>query len=112
MGIDKTLAIIKERYWWPGLKKSVVAYVLSCTHCQFHKPMSGRPVGNLMSIPPPETPFDTIRAYHLGRFKLTTRRNLHVLVLMDYLTKWLIAIPVKDLTTESVIRAICEFVIS
>ncbi len=111
MGIEKTLAKISQCYWWPEIKKSVVAYVSSCTHCQFNKPMVGRPIGKLMSIPPPEAPFDTLGADHLGPFKLTARKNLHVLVLIDYLTKWLMAIPVMDLTTESVIRALREQVI-
>lgn len=52
-----------------------------------------------------------VGADHLGPFKETKRKNLHILVLIDYLTKWLIAIPVPDVTTASVIRALRRDVI-
>ncbi len=65
-----------------------------------------------MPIPPPESPFDTLGADHLGPFKLTARGNRHVFVLTDYLTKWLIAIPVKDVSTEGVISALRDHVFS
>lgn len=80
MGIAKTLAKVAQQYWWPGMRKSVAAYVSSCTHCQLYKPLVGEPVGKLMSIPPPAEPFETVGADHLGPFKLigkSTRAGSH-----------------------------------
>ncbi len=111
MGIAKTLAKVSQRYWWPGMTRSVRSYVLSCAHCQINKPMSGQPIGKLMPIPPPREPFETVGVDHLGPFKITARGNKYVLVVIDYLTKWLIAIPVPDVTTASTIRALREFVL-
>lgn len=64
-----------------------------------------------MSIPPPRQPFEVVGADHLGPFKQTVRGNRHVFVLMDYLTKWVIAILVPDFSSASIIRAIRENVV-
>ncbi|KZR95877.1 Uncharacterized protein APZ42_010100, partial [Daphnia magna] len=41
MGIDKTVARVSERYWWPKFRASVRKYVSSCNYCQFHKCIPG-----------------------------------------------------------------------
>ncbi|KZS04622.1 Histone-lysine N-methyltransferase NSD2-like protein [Daphnia magna] len=60
MGIDKTVARVSERYWWPKFRASVRKYVSSCNNCQFHKCIPGFPAGQLQPIPPPDRPFHTI----------------------------------------------------
>ena len=47
MGIEKTFSKVGKCYWWPGMRRSVLVYVSSCTHCQLNKPQPGRPVRNL-----------------------------------------------------------------
>lgn len=111
MGMEKTLAKVNQRYWWPKMRRSFSAYISMCAHCQLNKPLSGYPSGKLMSIQPPSEPFDTVGADHLGPFKETPRKKRHVFVLIDYLTKWLIAVPVPDVTTASVIRVLRQDVI-
>ncbi|KZS20857.1 Uncharacterized protein APZ42_012348 [Daphnia magna] len=93
MGIAKTYHKLAERYWWKGSWRSVKSYVSSCGICQFNKPISGRSEGKLMSIPAPSTPFHTLGMDHIGPFLPTPRGNIHALVMMDYLSKWIIAIP-------------------
>ncbi|KAI9555867.1 hypothetical protein GHT06_018384 [Daphnia sinensis] len=47
IGIDKTVARVSERYWWPKFQTSVRKYVSSCNYCQFHKCITGFPAGQL-----------------------------------------------------------------
>jgi len=112
MGEEKTYYRVRQRYWWPGMSRSVKSYVSSCRTCQVNKPVGGTPVGKLMPIPPPAAPFDTIGADHLGPFKETKRGNRHILVLVDYLTKWVIAVPVKDTTSAGVMDVLRDHVFS
>ena len=32
-GVQKTLARIEQRYWWPSLKTSVEKNIANCDHC-------------------------------------------------------------------------------
>ncbi len=72
MGIDKTIARVSERYWWPKFRSSVRKYVKSCNYCQFHKCIPGLPTGQLQPIPPPDRPFHTVGMDHLGPFQATS----------------------------------------
>lgn len=53
MGIEKTLANMKQRYWWPGVRRSVAAYVSSFVLWQLNKLLPGQQRGMLKSISPP-----------------------------------------------------------
>ena len=107
MGIDKTIARVSERYWWPKFRKSVRKFVLSCNYCQFHKCIPGFPSGQLQPIPPPDRQFHTVMD-HLGPFKTTCGGKKHILMCIDYLTKYVEAASVADNTTALVIEFIRE----
>lgn len=104
--MDKTSHRIQQRYWWPGIERSVRAYVASCISCQTNKHQTGRAIGKMFPVPPPSQAFDTVSADHLGPFQRTKLGNKYVLVFIDHLTKWLTAVPVPDTTTEQTLRAI------
>lgn len=111
MGLEKSLARVSERYWWPKLISSVRKYVESCNYCQFHKSAVGLPVGQLQPIPPPDRPFHTIGIDHLGPFKVTANGNCHVIVAIDYLSKWVEMAPVADTTSKLAINFIRDNII-
>lgn len=80
MGIDKTIARVFERYWWPKFRTSVRKFVLSCNYCRFHKCIPGFPAGQLQPIPPPDRPFHTVNMDHIGPFKTTSGGKKHILM--------------------------------
>jgi hypothetical protein len=103
MGIDKTIARVSERYWWPKFRSSVRKYVMSCNYCQFHKCIPGLPAGQLQPIPPPDRPFHTVGMDHLGPFKATSEGKKHIIMAIDYLTKYVEAAAVADTSTALVV---------
>ncbi|KZS04597.1 Uncharacterized protein APZ42_032421 [Daphnia magna] len=64
------------------------------------------PIGQVVSrhqpIETPSSPFELVRLDHLGPFKTTSSWHQHVMVLIDYLTKWIevAAVPDTSTTTE------------
>lgn len=112
LGVEKTLARIRENYYWPRLEKSVRVYVSSCVHCQFHKTPPGSSVGFLQPIPPPARPFEMIGMDHIGPLKLSPTGNLHILVAIDYLTKWVEAAAVPTTATCHVVKFLRNYVIN
>ena len=74
----------------------VRTFVASCYFCQTHKHPPGGTIGELQPIPIPKKPFSLMGIDHVGPFKLTSRGNRHILVAVDYFSKWVVAKPVPD----------------
>ena len=104
MGVEKTLARVLQRYWWPRVSVDVSKYVLSCIFCQLHKHQTGTPFGLLQPIPPPSSCFKSIVIDHLGPFKLTKEKNQHIIVAIDALSKYVELEAVPDTTAAGVVR--------
>ncbi|GFW66077.1 transposon Ty3-I Gag-Pol polyprotein [Trichonephila clavipes] len=49
-----------KRFYWPGMYRNVVRYVMHCRECQRRKSVPQRPPGRLVPIPPAIAPFHRI----------------------------------------------------
>lgn len=56
-GYKRTLARLRELYWWPKMSKFVNNYVKSCFICQRSKHSTCKPQGLLCPLPIPEGPW-------------------------------------------------------
>ena len=88
LGYSRTLARIREKYYWPKLPKSVHQYTRSCHECQRRKKPPTRPAGLLQPIAPPTAPFQQIGMDLLGPFPPSTQGNRWIIVATDYLTRY------------------------
>lgn len=88
LGQHRTLEKIAQRFWWAGLRGDVRRYVASCTTCQMRKTPPNQKKAELHQIPPPRSPFEVIGIDHLGPFPISEDGNRHIIVAIDYLTKW------------------------
>ena len=97
LGTTRTVSKIRQRYFWPGMNKQIISYVLSCIDCQTKKKPLNKPAGLLKSIAPGK-PFERMGIYLIGPFPLSKSGNRHTIVAVDYLTKWVItkAVPTAD----------------
>ncbi|GFV22995.1 retrovirus-related Pol polyprotein from transposon 17.6 [Trichonephila clavipes] len=68
LGFAKTYDRIRKRFYWPGMYRNVVRYVMHCRECQSRKSVPQRPPGRLVPIPPAIAPFHRIGIDLLGRF--------------------------------------------
>lgn len=103
-GVEKTANRLSQRYWWAGYHRSVKAFIQSCEFCQSFKSTTGLPSGKLEPIPPPKQPFETVGIDHLGPLKLTPNGFQHIIVCIDYLTRWVEVAAVPDTSVEPVKR--------
>ncbi|KAM7289119.1 DDE-type integrase/transposase/recombinase [Ixodes scapularis] len=88
LGYSRTLARIREKYYWPKLPKTVHLYTRSCHECQRRKKPPTRPAGLLQPIAPPTAPFQQIGMDLLGPFPPSTSGNRWIIVATDYLTRY------------------------
>jgi hypothetical protein len=51
LGYQKTIATVKKQYYWPGMKKELVDYIVKCLECQKVKTEHRHSVGLLQPLP-------------------------------------------------------------
>ncbi|KAM7306521.1 Transposon Tf2-6 polyprotein [Ixodes scapularis] len=88
LGYSRTLARIRDKYYWPRFPKTVHLYTRSCHECQRRKKPPTKPAGLLQPIPAPTTPFQQIGMDLLGPFPTSTQGNRWIIVATDYLTRY------------------------
>ncbi|GFY02713.1 hypothetical protein TNCV_3505931 [Trichonephila clavipes] len=70
LGFAKTYDRIRKRFYWPGMYRNVVRYVMHCRECQRRKSVPQRPPGRLVPIPPAIAPFSiALELISLGDFQ-------------------------------------------
>lgn len=88
LGFARTLARVRQNYYWPKLAPSVKRYVRTCRQCQRRKTPPFRPAGFLHPITAPEAPFEQVGLDLLGPFPLSSSGNKWIVVATDYLTRY------------------------
>ena len=106
-GVSKTLARIKECYYWPGLKSDVEKVVKTCLKCQCYRPS---PIPKSTSIIPTqvERPFVRVGLDIVGPLTTTENGNKFIIVLIDYFTKWIEAKATSTIEATDVIKFLQE----
>lgn len=103
-GIKKTYYRIAENYFWESLRKDVENYVKNCVTCQRNK-VSRNPTKMPLVITDTPNKFNTKIAMDIcGPLPLTARNNRYVLTLQDQLTKYFVAVPLRNFTAATVIN--------
>ena len=85
-------------------------YVRSCVSCQMRKSLPDKPAG-IMTCIEVEYPFEKMGMDVLGPFPITTNGNKYIIVMVDYLTKWVETKALSDGTAKEVASFVVENVV-
>lgn len=85
-GVNKTELIVKEDYWFTGLRELVEKVVMNCLSCTLAERKSGKSDGFLSPIDKGRLPLDTYHIDHVGPIKITNKKYQHLLVQLDAFT--------------------------
>jgi hypothetical protein len=86
---------LKQKYWWYGLKRDVVAHVVECDVCQRVKAEHQRPTGLLHLLKIPEWKWEQIGMdFIIGLPRIPSGYD-SICVIVDRLTKVAHFIPVR-----------------
>lgn len=98
-GVERTLALIRDRCFWPGMSSHVERYVKSCQRCILGKtsPTGRAQMGTLHA----RRPLD-ILAVDFTLMEPSSDGRENVLVMTDVFTKLTVAIPTKDQKASTV----------
>ena len=106
---DNTLAKIKRLYYWPGMATAVRRMCRSCPTCQKATRRKRSRKVPLCLLPIIDKPFRRIGMDLIGPLPRTKTGYRHVLVIVDYGTRFPEAIPLKKMDTDTIIDALIPF---
>ena len=111
LGIAKTHWRIGRLYYWPGMYRDIVRYVLQCDVCQRVKPANTAPRG-LMYPRYLTTPWHTVSADIMGPFPTSSFGNKYLLVFEDVFTKWVELVPIRAANSSIILGKFKSFILN
>ena len=97
-GVDRTLAFIKRRFWWPSMKEDVAKFVAACDTCARSKHSNRPPAGLLRPLPVPHRPWSHIALDFVTGLPVS-EGNTCILTVVDRFSKAVHFIPLTKLPT-------------
>ena len=109
-GVRKTYDRIMRNFFWPKLKKDVVAYIKTCHICQ----MTGKPnqvvqPAPLQPIPAEDAPFEYLQLDCVGPLPLSKSGCRYLLTIICQVTRYPAAYPLRVITNRSIVKALSQF---
>jgi transposase InsO family protein len=107
-GIIHMYDTMREKVWWPSMKKDIYKYVSGCHQCQTHKKDKVHTLTRPMSVP--TRPWSHIAIDHVGPFPTSNNGNKHILVITDRFTRYAEAVAVTDTSAHTSAEALVEYI--
>ncbi|GKV47960.1 hypothetical protein SLEP1_g54808 [Rubroshorea leprosula] len=109
----RTLAhkVLRQGYYWPNMYKDATHFVQKCPRCQFFAHLTHQPAEELTNLVAP-WPFAQWGLDLLGPFVKGIGGVTHLVVGVDYFTKWVETRPLSSLTSKKVENFVFSSIIS
>ena len=111
LGCQRVLERLRQRCFWPGMSRDVEEWCRECDICARRKnpkPIQRAPLGYIAA----GQPFERLAMDLMGPLPTSVAANKHILVVIDYFTKWAELFALPDATAETVAERLLEDVIS
>ena len=112
MGVRRTLACCRLRFYWYRMRESVEMWCRGCTKCASRKMGGARKRRAALRKSVTGEPFARIGIDISGPYNTTADGNKYILVVSDYFTKWVEAYPMKDQEAQTVAEVLVREFIS
>ena len=101
LGVEKSVAKLKERFYWPGNYTDIRNWCANCSNCiarktappYHHAPLQPVQVGY---------PLEMVAVDIMGPFPKNVDGNCYILVAEDYFTKWIEAWAIPDQEAKTI----------
>lgn len=103
-GIFRTVDSIRRRFYWPTLDEDVSKYVRTCDLCQRKKANNQRKEGLMIPMPIPQEIFEIVGMDLMGPLPKSSKGHYFILVITDYLSKFVIIEALKKATSDRIIE--------
>jgi Integrase zinc binding domain len=96
LGIDKTIASIRNRFTWDGMSKDIAEYIRSCDRCQRNKQTPSKPIGLLQPVEVPSRSWEHVTMDFIMDLPKSKAGHDTILVVVDKLSKAMTLIPTNS----------------
>ena len=105
IGRERTHINIIKHYKLRNVKAKIRKYIEACEKCTLQNGML-RNRTTIGKYPIPDFPFEKVGIDLLGPLSTTTKANKYVLGITDYLTRYLVAVPIPNKESTTIINAL------
>jgi len=103
--------LFRQGVYWPSMLKDCIDFTKRCQECQVHAGIQHVPASELHSIVKP-WPFGGWALDVIGKIKPgSSGKHKHILVGIDYFTKWVEVIPLREVNQDAVISFIQKHIL-
>lgn len=102
LGVDKTIAKVKRKYYWPQLTKDVRSHIQKCTICKQSKPSNRAQHPEMGRQRITTKPFQLIALDFIQSLPRSKTGNAHLLVIMDIFSKFCLLFPLRKISAPQV----------
>jgi hypothetical protein len=82
-GSTKMYQDIRQRYWWPKMKRDIARYVAECDVCHRIKAEHQRPTGTLQPLTIPKWKWDKVEMDFITGFPRSQKGHDAIFVVID-----------------------------
>nr|XP_054770320.1 uncharacterized protein LOC129278127 [Lytechinus pictus] len=108
-GVKKVTDKVLANFYWPGVQADITRYCRSCDICQRTVPKGRIPKVPLGKMPVIDVPFLRVAVDLVGPIKpVTARKNMYILTIVDYATRYPEAVALANIETSTVAEAMVE----
>lgn len=101
-GLDRTLSLLRQRVYWPGMIRDVQQYIDRCPRCLLNKQAVVKsPMGHIQANRPLQ-----ILAMDFTKLDMASDGRENVLVMTDVFTKFTVAVPTRNQEARTVAQVL------
>ena len=105
MGIQKCYELIRTRYFWPKMEKTISEHIGSCRLCSQYKEKNGKDYAFVQRMPS-DRPFQRICVDLCGPLEITRKGNRYVLGIIDHFSKFIVLVPIHSADAKTITKAV------
>ncbi|KAL6416902.1 hypothetical protein ACFW04_013098 [Cataglyphis niger] len=105
-GITKTYNRLRPHYYWKNMKKNIQNFIQRCRQCQLKK--LTRIKTPMVITDTPGSAFDKVSLDIVGPLPITNTGNQYILTMQDLLTKYSVAVPLREATSLAITDALTK----
>ena len=107
LGVEKSVAKLKERFYWPGHYTDIRNWCANCSNCIARKTA---PPHRRAPLQPVRVgyPLEMVAVDIMGPFPKNVNGNCYILVAEDYFTKWIEAWAIPDQEAKTIAQKLLD----